>query len=81
LGEIIARAAIAARNALVPMFAHERDLLPLSALTAAGMSLAALRQAAIRGRLEASRDSCGQWCATREAVETYKNSRQRRHQF
>ena len=78
LAEIIARAAIASMNSLLPTIADEGDLLPLSALADDTMSLAALRQSAIRGRLEARLDQRGQWRSTRQAVEAYKRRRYRR---
>jgi len=78
LAEIIARAAIASMNALLPTIADARDLLPLSSLADGTMSLAALRQAAIRGRLAASLDQHGHWRSTRQAVEAYKSKRYRR---
>ena len=75
LAEIIARAAIASQNALLPTIAEAGELVPLSALADGTMSLPALRQAAIRGRLVASLDQHGQWRSTRQAVETYKTQR------
>jgi len=78
LAEMIARAAIASMNALLPTIADAADWLPLSALADATMSLAALRQAANRGRLEARLDQRGQWRSTRREVEEYKTRRYRR---
>jgi Fic family protein len=78
LAEIIARAAIASMNALLPTMASAADLLPLSALADSTISLAALRQAAIRGRLEASLDAKGQWRSSRKAVQAYLDARYRR---
>ncbi len=39
------------------------------------LALPALKQAAVRGRLEAHRGSDGVWRSTRKAVETYKAQR------
>ena len=78
LAEMIARAAIASMDALLPRLAGAGDLVPLSALADAALSLAALRQAAIRGRLEARLDQRGQWRSTRAAVEAYQAQRYRR---
>jgi fido (protein-threonine AMPylation protein) len=78
LAEIIARAAIASMNTLLPMISGAKDLMPLSALADQSITLAALRQAAIRGRLAASLDQRGQWQSTRQAVDDYKQARYRR---
>ena len=78
LAEIIARAAIASMNTLLPTITDTTDLLPLSALADQTTSLAALRQAAIRGRLNAQLDQHGHWRSTRQAVDTYKKQRYRR---
>ncbi|MCL2316862.1 MAG: Fic family protein [Actinomycetia bacterium] len=79
LAEMIARAAIASMNMLLPSIAGADTLVPLSALADDAMSLPALRQAAIRGRLEARLDQHGQWRSSREAVEAYKTGRYGRH--
>jgi fido (protein-threonine AMPylation protein) len=78
LGELLARAVIDSIHRLLPQISGRGDLLPLSALADAGLSVAALKQAAIRGRLEAVRDNSGRWLASRSAVEEYKASRHRR---
>jgi Fic family protein len=78
LAEIVARAAIASMNALLPSLADVRDLVPLSALADQTVSLAALRQAAIRGRLAATLDSRGRWRSTRQAVHDYQHHKYRR---
>ena len=77
LAEIIARAVIASLGALLPGLTQESDLIPLAALADNDLSLAALRQAVARGRLEASMDSSGLWRTTRQAVEAYKGARYR----
>jgi len=78
LAEMIARAALTSLNTLLPRMSAADDWLPLSALADATMSLAALRQAAIRGRLEARLDQRGHWRSSRQAVEVYKAQRYRR---
>jgi hypothetical protein len=75
LAEIIARAAIASMNALLPTITETGELVPLSALADQAISLQALHQAALRGRLEASLDQKGHWRSTRQAVEAYKARR------
>ena len=78
LAEIIARAAIASMNALLPSIAASHDLVPISALADGDMSLAALRQAVVRGRLAATLDRRGQWRSTRAAVAEYRAGKYRR---
>ena len=78
LAEIIARAAIASMNALLPNLISPDDLVTLSALADETLSLPALRQAVRRGRIPAVVDQQGQWRSTRTAVETYKAQRYRR---
>jgi hypothetical protein len=78
LAEMIARGAIASMNTLLPTMAGATGLLPLSALAAPTVSLAALRQAAVRGRLEARLDQHGQWHSTAHAVEGYLATRYQR---
>ncbi|MDR0958877.1 MAG: Fic family protein [Propionibacteriaceae bacterium] len=78
LAEIIARAANASLNALLPTLAGGDDLVPLSALANDEITLPALRQAASRGRLEASLDQHGHWRSTQQAVAHYLSSRYNR---
>ena len=78
LAEMIARAAMTSLTSLLPTLANASALLPLSALADETMSLPALRQAVIRGRLDARLDQLGQWRSTREAVTAYKEQRYRR---
>jgi Fic family protein len=75
LAEIIARAAIASLNTLLPSLASNRDLLPISSFATHEISLAALRQAATRGRLHATLDQHGHWQTTHQAVQDYLNHR------
>jgi Fic family protein len=78
LAEMIARAAIASMNTLLPSIAGAEHLVPLSALAGTAISLAALRQAAVRGRLDARLDQRGQWRSTPQAVTGYLANRYRR---
>ncbi len=79
LGELIARAMIDNLNRfIVPNVAGPARLVPLAALVDRGTTLAALRQAAQRGRLDAVQGSDGIWRSSRRAVETYRASKHRR---
>lgn len=79
LGEILARAMYDNLNRfIVPSLAGPARLVPLPALVDEDLSLAALRQAAQRGRLDAVQSADGLWRSTRKAVEEYRRTRQRR---
>jgi hypothetical protein len=79
LGEILARAMYDNLNRfIVPSLAGPARLVPLPALVDKDLSLAALRQAAQRGRLDAVQGADGVWRSSRKAVEEYRNTRQRR---
>jgi len=79
LGEILARAMYDNLNRfIVPSLAGPARLVPLTALVDKELSLAALRQAAQRGRLDAVQGSDGMWRSSRKAVEDYRRTRQRR---
>lgn len=80
LGEILARAMYDNINRfIVPSLAGPARLVPLTALVDANFSLAALRQAAQRGRLDAIQGSDGIWRSSRKAVDEYaKTKRQRK---
>jgi hypothetical protein len=79
LGEILARAMYDNLNRfIVPSLAGPARLVPLPALVDKDLSLAALRQAAQRGRLDAVQSADGVWLSTRKAVEEYRRTRQRR---
>lgn len=72
LGELIARAMFDNLNRfIVPNLAGPARLVPLAALTDKEHSVAALRQAAQRGRLDAVQGTDGIWRSTRNAVEAY----------
>lgn len=79
LGELVARAMLNNLNRfVVPSVAGPARLIPLAALVDDGLSLAALRQAAQRGRLEAYQGADGVWRSSRKAVEAYKASKYQR---
>jgi hypothetical protein len=63
---------------IVPSLAGPARLVPLPALVDKDLSVAALRQAAQRGRLDAVQSADGVWRSTRRAVEEYRRTRQRR---
>jgi Fic family protein len=79
LGELIARAMYDNLNRfIVPNVAGPARLVPLAALINQEFTLAALRQAAQRGRLDAVQGSDGVWRTSRKAVEAYAASKHRR---
>jgi len=63
---------------IVPNVAGPARLVPLAALADEEFSLAALRQAAQRGRLDAVQGNDGVWRSSRKAVESYRRTRHRR---
>lgn len=72
LAELLARSIIDnLHRFVVPSIAGPARLVPLESLVSEGISYAALRQAAVRGRLEAGRASDGSWRSSRRAVERY----------
>lgn len=79
LGELLARAMIDNLNRfVVPSVAGPARLVPLAALVDSDFSLAALRQAAQRGRLDASQGLDGVWRSSRSAVEAYARTKGKR---
>ena len=79
LGEIIARAMLDNLNRfVVPNVAGPARLVPLTALADDDFSVAALRQAAQRGRLDAIQSSDGIWRSSRNAVKDYAAKKHRR---
>lgn len=79
LGEILARAMYDNLNRfIVPNVAGPARLVPLTALADADFSVAALRQAAQRGRLDAIQGADGVWLSTRKAVDAYQQTKGRR---
>jgi fido (protein-threonine AMPylation protein) len=79
LGELIARTVLDnLYRFVVPAVAGSARLVPLAALADQRINSAALRTAAVRGRLQASRGADGQWRSTRNWVEDYLSGRYRR---
>lgn len=79
LGELIARAMSDSLNSfIVPNVAGPARLVPLAALVDKTTTLAALRQAAQRGRLDAVQGSDGVWRSSRKAVDAYKATKHQR---
>lgn len=79
LGEFIARAVLSnLHRFVVPAVAGPLRLVPLPALATQTLSAGALRNAASRGRLQATRGADGEWRSTRRWVEEYAASRYRR---
>lgn len=79
LGEILARAMYDNLNRfIVPNVAGPARLVPLTALANADFSVAALRQAAQRGRLDAVQGADGLWRTSRKAVQEYQRRKGKR---
>jgi len=79
LGEILARAMYDNLNRfIVPSLAGPARLVPLATLVDREFSLAALRQAAQRGRLDAIQGPDGIWRSSRKAVQEYRRTKGRR---
>ncbi len=79
LGELIARAMLDNLNRfIVPNVAGPARLVPLAALADDDFSVAALRQAAQRGRLDALQGPDGVWRSSRTSVEAYRRTRHAR---
>ena len=76
LGELFARAVLDnLMRFLLPAIAGEVKLLPLDALAGRAISVAALRQAAERGRLVAKKDEHGRWRSSKKWVSDYGKSK------
>jgi Fic family protein len=79
LGEMLARAMYDNLNRfIVPNVAGPARMVPLAALADETLSIAALRQAAQRGRLYAVQGSDGIWRSSRKAVNDYVKTRGKR---
>lgn len=79
LGELLARAVLDnLYKFVVPAVAGPARLVPLPALADDLLSADALRVAAARGRLEATKGADGTWRSSRVWVDTYKKTRHRR---
>ncbi|MET9397390.1 hypothetical protein [Kitasatospora sp. NPDC002965] len=61
-----------------PNVAGPARMVPLAALVAEELSLAALRQAAQRGRLNAAQGTDGVWRSSRKSVDAYKAAKHQR---
>jgi len=79
LAEIVARAVMDnVHRFITPAIAGPKKLVSLKSLETKGLSYPALRQAATRGRLDASIGADGMWYSSRDAVEKYLNSKYKR---
>lgn len=79
LGELIARAVLDnLYKFVVPAIAGPARLVPLAALSTPDTSAGALRAAAVRGALQASKGPDGQWRSCRNWVEEYAAGREGR---
>ncbi len=79
LGELLARAILDnLYKFVVPAVAGPARLVPLAALATSQISADALRVAAFRGRLQASRGADGQWRSSRNWVHDYIGARWQR---
>ena len=75
LAELIVRSVVDNLHRLIPNIAGPTKYVPLEALASDEFSLAALKQAAGRGRLEAIIGSDGRYRSSRTAVEAYRISK------
>lgn len=75
LAELIARSVVENLHRLIPNIAGPAKYVPLEALADKEFSLAALKQAAGRGRLDAIMGPDGRYRSSRAAVEAYKASK------
>ena len=79
LGQMFARAVLHSLNRFVfPAVAGPARLVPLAALATEELGAAALRAAAGRGRLRATRGQDGMWRSSLQWVEEYKQTRYQR---
>ena len=79
LGEMLARAVLHSLYRFVlPAVAGPAKLVPLEALATAELGVVAMRAAANRGRLQATRGSDGRWRSSRRWLDEYLSSRYRR---
>lgn len=79
LGELLARAILDnLHKFVVPAIAGPARLIPLPALATEQISANALRVAATRGRLKASKAADGTWRSTRAWVDEYVANRYKR---
>jgi hypothetical protein len=79
LAEMLAQAMLDNLNRfIVPSVAGPARLVPLTALVSEEFSVAALRQAAQRGRLDAIQGSDGVWRSSQLALQAYRRSKHQR---
>lgn len=79
LGEFIARAVLEnLYKFIVPAIAGPARLVPIAALATEDLSAGALRTAAVRGSLQATKGPDGQWRGSRNWVAEYVKTRHRR---
>jgi hypothetical protein len=79
LGEFIARAILDnLYKFIVPAVAGPARIVPITALVRPGLTGGALRAAAVRGTLQATKGGDGQWRSSRNWVDDYVRTRQRR---
>lgn len=79
LGEIVARAITDnLHRFVIPGVTGPARMVPLAALVSEEFSLAALRQAAQRGRLDAAQSADGSWQSSGHAVDRYRATKFRR---
>jgi Fic family protein len=78
LAELVARSVVDNLHRLIPNIAGPAKYVPLESLVDEEFSLAALKQAATRGRLEAIIGADGHYRSSRAAVEAYKASKYKR---
>jgi Fic family protein len=82
LAELFARAMLASLNRfIIPAVAGPARFVPLAALANKNVSARALRQAAERGRLKATKGDDGMWRTSRRMVDQYLKSRHQRMRF
>jgi hypothetical protein len=60
---------------VLPAFAGPARLVPLEALAGPDLSVVALRNAALRGRLRAVRTATGSWRSSKQWVDAYRADR------
>ena len=79
LGEMLARAILDnLYKFILPAVAGPARLVPIAALATRDLSIVALRAAAARGRLQATKGPDGEWRSTKNWVDDYVKARQRR---
>lgn len=79
LGELIARAILdSLYKFVVPAVAGPVRLVPLAALSTPGITAGALRAAAVRGALQATKGQDGQWRSSRNWVDEYVATKEKR---